>query len=245
MNIKYTINADVGEAIGDDQSLMPLIQACNIACGAHAGSPEEMQKTIQLAQTYQVRIGAHPSYPDREYFGRRSLKLTPKELQKSIENQLIALLRELNSNKLHHIKPHGALYHDSSRDRKVAKTLIAAAKSLCPSVVFITAPGSLFGKIAENKGFEILEETFLDRAYQDDGLLVPRNQQGAILQSTAQLNERFYNLVVHQRIKTISNQWISVKSDTICVHGDHPNASQNLKFVLEKFQESNTSIHDA
>jgi len=120
MNKNFYINADVGEGMGDDSGLMPLIQACNIACGGHAGNSFEMQKTIALAQKYNVRIGAHPSYPDTKNFGRRTLNLSKQELYNSLKAQISSLLDPLKKGNLHHIKPHGALYHDCNSNKDIA-----------------------------------------------------------------------------------------------------------------------------
>jgi len=236
MKKKYNINADMGEAIGDDANLMPLIQACNIACGGHAGSTSEIKKTIALAELHDVLIGAHPSYPDRDHFGRRSITLSNNDLQQSLRNQISLLIDQLEASSLHHIKPHGALYHDCNSDQEIAKTLVAVANDLCPKVLFVTSPESILGEIAIAHGFNIWNEAFLDRAYTDNGQLVPRKQKGSVLETPSQLYERFYNLLHNQRVLTTNNKWIPMKADTICIHGDHPHAVKNLNAVLTQYQ---------
>ena len=236
MGINYNINADVGEGMGDDAGLMPLIQACNIACGGHAGSKNEIQKTIALAIENNVLIGAHPSYPDPKNFGRKSLKLTKEILYKSIEKQLSVLINQLNSDKIHHVKPHGALYHDCNSNEQIAKILLHVIKSLCPNVVIVTAPKSVLEKKALKMGFPVWTEAFLDRSYLDDGRLVPRTEKNALLHQPNQLIKRFQNLIQKHGVFSINNNWIPIHAKTFCIHGDHPDASKNLKEVLKYYK---------
>ena len=242
MGINYNINADVGEGMGDDAGLMPLIQACNIACGGHAGSVNEIKKTIALAIENNVLIGAHPSYPDPKNFGRKSLKLTQEVLYQSIEQQLSVLINQLHSEKIHHVKPHGALYHDCNNNDQIAKVLLHVTKSLCPNVVIITAPESVLEKKALKMGFTVWTEAFIDRAYQDNGRLVPRSEKNALLCQPNQLIKRFQNLTQRHGVFSINKNWIPLHAKTFCVHGDHLNAAKHLKEVLKYCKNSHYKL---
>ena len=240
MNKNFYINADVGEGMGDDSGLMPLIQACNIACGGHAGNSFEMQKTIALAQKYNVRIGAHPSYPDTKNFGRHTLNLSKQELYNSLKAQISSLLDSLKKGNLHHIKPHGALYHDCNSNKDIAEIVLEVAKSLCPDAVIFTSPNSILSEMAQKKGFTVWKEAFIDRAYEDDGRLVSRSHVGAVLSKTERLYRRLENVTEKGGVFSIHNNWIPLKAKTLCVHGDHPGAAQNLKMILDLYQNKYT-----
>ena len=177
MDLNFNINADVGEGKGDDTGLMPLIHACNIACGGHAGNKTQILKTIELAEKYNVSVGAHPSYPDQENFGRRSKKLSKKVLYTTVEQQISLLLEQLATVRLHHVKPHGALYHDCNTNEAVAKSVLEVLKSICPHVIIFTSPNGILEKQALKEGFNVWTEAFIDRAYQDDGQLVSRSKK--------------------------------------------------------------------
>ena len=233
--MNYNINADIGESTGDDVGIIPLIQACNIACGGHAGSKAEIQKTIALAKEHNVLIGAHLSYADSKNFGRYSLKLSKKELYQSIEKQLLLILDQLHFEKLHHIKPHGALYHDCNSNEEITKTVLEVLKSLCPYAVIFSQPKSLLEKQALRNGFIVWSEAFIDRAYEDNGQLVSRSDKDAIIKEPKRLYKRFENLIQKKGVFSINNKWIQLNAKTICIHGDHPNAAKNLNSVIEQY----------
>ncbi|MDA8947645.1 5-oxoprolinase subunit PxpA [Flavobacteriaceae bacterium] len=237
MELNYNINSDVGEGMGDDTALMPLIQACNIACGGHAGSKTEIQKTVELATKNNILIGAHPSYPDRKNFGRHSLNLSKESLSQSIEEQLTILLDQLHLYKLHHVKLHGALYHDCNSNKEIAKTVLNVIKSKCPNAVIFTPPKSVLALQALKMGFIVWAEAFVDRAYQDNGQLVPRTENDAVLREPKQLFKRFENLIQKKGVFSINNNWLSLNAKTFCVHGDHPNAAKYLRAVLEHYKK--------
>jgi len=238
MDVNFNINADVGEGMGDDAGLIPLLQSCNIACGGHAGGKNLIKKTIRLATTHNVNIGAHPSYPDPENFGRLSLHLSKKMLYQTLDQQICLILDQLNSVKLHHVKPHGALYHDCNNDERIAILLLEVLKSLCPHVIIFTPTKSILEKQALKNGFNVWTEAFMDRAYQDDGQLVSRSKKNAILSEPKQLYERFENLLQRNGVFSINDLWIPLRPKTICIHGDHPNAAENLFSVLNSYKKN-------
>ena len=239
MDLNFNINADVGEGKGDDTGLMPLIHACNIACGGHAGNKTQILRTIELAEKYNVSVGAHPSYPDQENFGRRSKKLSKKVLYTTVEQQISLLLEQLATVRLHHVKPHGALYHDCNTNEAVAKSVLEVLKSICPHVIIFTSPNGILEKQALKEGFNVWTEAFIDRAYQDDGQLVSRSKKNAILSEPKELYKQFENLFHKKGVFSINGIWIPLHAKTLCVHGDHPNAAKNLKTVLDLYKKNN------
>ena len=232
----FDINVDVGEGYLIENDLMPLIQSCNIACGGHAGSDIEIMKCISLAKTHQVKIGAHPSYPDKENFGRTSIQIDEKSLAISIENQLIRFIRHLKSLKdLHHIKPHGALYNDCFKDKKIAKIFINVVLKFCPEVILFTLPESELERQAKKKGIKVWREAFLDRGYKENGQLQEREKPGAIISDVNAMYSQLKGLINKNKLQTIKGDWISIKADTICFHGDHPNVLHNIQELLKLY----------
>lgn len=232
----FDINVDVGEGYLIENDLMPLIQSCNIACGGHAGSDIEIIKCISLAKIHQVKIGAHPSYPDKENFGRTSIQIDEKSLAISIENQLISFIRHLKSLKdLHHIKPHGALYNDCFKDKKIAKIFINVVLKFCPEVILFTLPESELERQAKKKGIKVWREAFLDRGYKENGQLQEREKPGAIISDVNAMYSQLKGLINKNKLQTIKGDWISIKADTICFHGDHPNVLYNIQELLKLY----------
>ena len=232
----FDINVDVGEGYLIENDLMPLIQSCNIACGGHAGSDIEIIKCISLAKIHQVKIGAHPSYPDKENFGRTSIQIDEKSLAISIENQLIRFIRHLKSLKdLHHIKPHGALYNDCFKDKKIAKIFINVVLKFCPEVILFTLPESELERQAKKKGIKVWREAFLDRGYKENGQLQEREKPGAIISDVNAMYSQLKGLINKNKLQTIKGDWISIKADTICFHGDHPNVLHNIQELLKLY----------
>lgn len=238
MKNTLNINADVGEGMGNDAFLMPLIQACNIACGGHTGTALEIQKTIALAQKHKVKIGAHPAYPDPVNFGRKSLKMHQKTLYQTLEQQLCLMLTQLAGEQLHHVKPHGALYHDCITNETIAGTLLEVVELLCPDSLLITASNGALAQLAQKKGIEVWNEAFIDRGYQDNGQLLPRTAPHALLDNPEAIYERIKNLVYAKGVYSNGGNWIPLEAKTLCVHGDTPNAASNLKSALDRFWEN-------
>ena len=231
------LNVDMGEGFANESEFMPMIHSCNIACGGHAGSVEEIKRIVDLAQENQVKVGAHPSYPDKENFGRKSIKINRKALEKSIEEQLMLFLDSIGDHSLlHHIKPHGALYNDCAKNPELAEVFLRVMERVCPKAVLFTLPGSVLGAQAKRKGMRIWNEAFLDRAYTDEGHLQSRNVSGAVLGSGAEMYNQLFTILHQGRVKTIDGNWIPMNADTFCLHGDHPRALENLKKVFELHQ---------
>jgi UPF0271 protein len=235
MNID--INCDLGESFGNfkigmDEAIMPYISSVNIACGFHAGDPMVMEKTIQLALKHNVGIGAHPGYPDLQGFGRRNLKMSYQELYTSILYQVSALkgMTEALGGKLNHVKPHGALYNQAAKFEEVANAIIDAVKAVDDKLIIFGLANSLFINSAKNKGLKTANEVFADRAYMDDGSLVSRNKEGAIIHDMEIAKNRSLEMV-NGSVKSINGNQISMKADTICIHGDNPSAVELAKRI--------------
>ena len=216
------INCDLGEGMPCDADIMPYISSCSIACGGHAGDDDSMRKTLALAKQYQVKVGAHPSYPDKENFGRKSLNLSKDTLKESLIaqiNSLKSLLDEFGLS-LHHIKPHGALYNDAARDAELAEHIIEIIKSLFPNAKLYAPFGSELAKAATNHDIEVLYEVFADRNYNDNLSLVSRTEANALIHDVNESYLHIKRMLLDCQVKTIQNNLKPIQADTICVHSD-------------------------
>ena len=241
-NILIDINADVGEGIGNEKELFPFISSCNIACGGHTGDYKTMLSTVKLAKENDVKIGAHPSFEDKENFGRKILKFNREELLNSLTNQVESLQKILKKEnvKLNHIKAHGALYNLSAYDIKSAKTLIDLAKRI-DTKLFVPY-SSLISKIAEKEGVEIYNELFIDRNYNSDFTLVSRDNSNALIRESDKMFQHVKKIIINKTISTINNESISVEFDTLCIHGDSPNAIEMIRDLHFKLKNIGIKI---
>ena len=230
------LNADVGEECGQDAALMRCITSANVACGAHAGSVETMRATVLLAQEHGVAVGAHPSFPDRDHFGRREMQLRSAEITDLVVRQIEALAG-IASNEgicLQHVKPHGALYNVAVRDRRVADAIAQAVVSVDRSLVLLGLPRSELLAAAQAARLRTAGEAFADRAYRADGTLVPRTEPGAVIHNPEEVLARVVSLAARPDV------------ETICLHGDTPGAQElasKIRAALEaaKFEVKNLS----
>lgn len=234
--ISIDINCDVGEGINNEVELMSYISSCNIACNEHAGSVEIIDKVIALAKKHQVKIGAHPSFPDRENFGRSVMNISEEKLQESLENQIILLIKRtaLQNVKLHHIKPHGALYNLITKDKITAQVVINAIKNTIPNVFLYVPFNSVIAEIALQNNIKIKYEAFADRNYNDDLSLVSRSKENALLTNSEEVVSHI-NYMIEGKVKTIQGNFKNIKADTFCVHGDTENAVNVLKAIKHHF----------
>jgi UPF0271 protein len=233
------INCDTGEGVGNEAVIMPLITRCNIACGGHAGDESSILQVINMAKDHQVQIGAHPSYPDKENFGRKVMAISYGELKKAIEHQLI-LFKECASRcsvTVTHIKPHGALYNEASANAATATTFVEAALRVFPNAA-ITAPfHSMLASVASAKGAELLFEAFGDRNYHDDLSLVSRNNPKALIKDPEQVLKHILHILENKSVLTVNNNSVPITANTICIHGDTPNAKEILKFINQRLPD--------
>ena len=235
---QIVFNADVGEGVGNDHQIMPYISWCNIACGAHAGDEDEIVKTIQLALRHDVKIGAHPSYPDRENFGRKSMQMDFEDLVVSITQQiqLVKNYVEELGGELHHVKPHGALYNDAFAKREVGEAILQSIKNIDKRLKIITLEDSVLSYLCKDD-VEVCFEAFADRNYNNDMTLVSRAEKDAILENKLDVFEHVKRMVIDGKIKTKSGKEQTVFFDTICVHGDHQNAVEIIRYLYSSFVE--------
>lgn len=231
------INCDLGEELNNEAQLMPFISACNIACGGHAGNNNIIENTIDLAMIHGVQIGAHPSFPDRENFGRKVLQMDDQELLGSLIEQISVVLEIANKKKteLYHVKAHGALYNLAAKDETTAEIVIEAIKRTAPNTVIFVPPKSIIADLAVKAQFKISFEVFCDRNYNDDYSLVNRNEAHAVFQSPADVLQHVKRL--HKgELLTRNGILLPIQSNTFCVHGDTDNAVAILEMLNSNFK---------
>ncbi len=245
MNVKYIdINCDVGEGIGNDEIILPMISSCNIATGGHAGTAESMRKVIQLAKANTVKIGAHPSYPDKENFGRKSIALSAQELIETVKSQLIEFENILDQENavLHHIKPHGALYNDIAKNKDLAKIFLKAIETYKEQLFLYVPFNSEIEQLAQQEGYNIKHEAFGDRNYNADGSLVSRKLEDAVISEPENVLKHIVSMANHEKIVLTNGQTLAVKADTFCIHGDTPSAYEILRYLAAQLPEFNIMI---
>jgi 5-oxoprolinase (ATP-hydrolysing) subunit A len=219
------LNCDMGElADAPEELLMPLVSSANVACGAHAGDRAMMERTIRLAIQHGVAVGAHPGYPDKENFGRVELAMTMEEIERSVYEQITALegVAESLGCSLRHVKPHGALYNVAARDRSVAMAIAAGVGRWNKAATLLGLAGSIIIEVWRGAGFRVLAEAFADRVYEPDGTLRSRRLPGALITDPAQAAEQAWR-IAH-----------SGSAQTICIHGDTPQAVEIARAVRER-----------
>ncbi|GGO81180.1 UPF0271 protein [Marinobacterium nitratireducens] len=225
------LNCDMGESFGSwtmgfDAEAMPLVDMANIACGFHASDPLTMARTVELARSHSVQVGAHPGYPDLVGFGRRSIACSPEEAACMLQYQVGALqaIAESRDSRVGYVKPHGALYNDMMRDDRLMRALMEAAKGVCgglPLMIQATARNAHYQDMAAAVGVELLFEAFADRAYDRDGLLLPRSQAGAVLHDPDAVLEQVRRLAGDGVLLSVDGKPLPLAPDTLCVHGDN------------------------
>ena len=238
------INCDVGEGVSNEHLLMPYISSCNIACGGHYGDVKTMDNTIAIAIENNVLIGAHPSFPDKENFGRKILKMNPEALQKSIESQLQLFKSRLDlvGAKMNHIKPHGALYNLITVDVATAKIFLKAIDKYAKSVFLYVPYNSVIARLAIEKNIRVVYEVFADRNYNSDLSLVSRNQENALITDAVAVFKHVVHMYQHQEVIAISGEKKPIIADTFCVHGDQEKALSILIYLSEHLKKQGIAI---
>jgi 5-oxoprolinase (ATP-hydrolysing) subunit A len=227
------LNCDMGESfgawrMGADEQVMPNITSANIACGAHAGDPGVMRRTVRLARDARVAIGAHPGFADLQGFGRREVQVEPQEIEDSILAQMgaLAAIARAEGVSLRHVKAHGALYNMAARDRALADAIARAIVAFDPSLIMFGLPGSPMIDAGRQANLRVAAEGFADRAYQPDGSLMPRSRAGAVVHDPEAVVLRAIRMVRDGIVLTPEGREVSLQVDTICVHGDTPGAAE-------------------
>jgi len=243
------LNSDLGEGFGPwrlapDDDLMPLISSANIACGFHAGDPRIMEHTVRQAKELGVGIGAHPGYPDREGFGRRTMSATPDEVRTDVLYQIGAIAAFCRSAgvALQHVKAHGALYNHAVKDAAIAEAIATAVKQFDPHLIFFVLPGSELEAAGEAAGLRLAREAFVDRGYLPDGSLVPRSRRDAVITDHAMAVRRMVRLVREGVIETVDGTELHLKADTICLHSDTPTALEIASAIRAAFDEAGIGV---
>ncbi|MDU8886259.1 5-oxoprolinase subunit PxpA [Yeosuana sp. MJ-SS3] len=236
MHTFLDINVDVGEGLNNEAQFMPFISSCNIACGGHAGDFEIMTKNVKLAKQHHVKIGAHPSFPDKTHFGREIIEISSANLYTTLKKQIRSLLNVLIKEhlQLHHIKPHGALYNLAAKDKRTANIIIEVVKSIAYPIKLYAPYGSVIAKLASEQNIPVTFEAFADRHYNHDLSLVSRTNKNAVIIDTDKAIKHVEQIILG-KVKTINGIEVKIKADTFCVHGDNPNAIQIIKGLKEHF----------
>ncbi len=243
------INCDLGETSladgpGSDEVIMPFISSVNIACGFHAGDPLTIEQTVRSAIRNGVSIGAHPGYPDRENFGRKPMKMSQRELRAMILYQAGAVkaMAEAAGARMRHVKPHGALYNTAATDYDMSMVIVRAVKDLDSSLVLVGQSGSQLIRAARNAGLACASEVFADRAYNDDGTLVARTVEGAVLHDTELMIRRVFRMIKEKEVVTVSGKVIRIEAETVCIHGDNEAAAEFVKELAEALRTEGITL---
>ena len=242
MNID--INCDVGEGIENEYLLMPYISSCNVACGGHFGDANSIDRTIELAVKNNVLIGAHPSFPDKDNFGRKIIQISNEDLNTSIKNQLDVFLQRMRGfhQKMHHIKPHGALYNLIAVDKVAALHFIESIKDYTDGVFLYVPYNSVIAKVAKQNNIAVKYEAFTDRSYNNDLSLVARSHNKALLTDKEEVYNHVYKMIDKGVVKTISGLEKKIIADTFCVHGDNIASLELLNYLHSKFIDNGITV---
>lgn len=234
----------MGEGCGNDAELMKYISSANIACGFHAGDVDTMKQTVDLAIENAVAIGAHPSYRDRENFGRTNMRLPTKEVYEIVTEQIAMLNEVANScgGKLAHVKPHGALYNQAAKDAELAAEIAQAVSAFDNELVLYGLSGSLLIAEAQKCKLKTANEVFADRTYQNDGSLTSRSMPNALIDDSEQSATQVLDLVKYGRVRTVDAIMIKVAVDTVCIHGDGANAVAIAKTIRKNLHDEGIEI---
>lgn len=244
---KIDFNCDMGESfgmykMGFDEEVIKHITSANIACGFHAGDPQWMRHTVMLAEENGVAVGAHPSFPDLNGFGRRNMNATPDEVRNDVTYQIGALQAFTNGKKLQHVKPHGAMYNMAVDDDSLGRAICEAVLEVDPNMVLVALAESRWVKVAEDMGLRVAREIFADRALNADGTLVPRSKPGSVIHDVDELVERSVRMVTEGKAVSIDGHVIEVQADSLCLHGDTPGAVEMARAIRAGLEDAGVEI---
>jgi 5-oxoprolinase (ATP-hydrolysing) subunit A len=247
--MKIDINCDMGESygawkMGDDAAVMPYISSANIACGFHGGDPATIRTTVKLAVEHGVAVGAHPSLPDLQGFGRRAMKISSQDMYDLVVYQAGAVeaFARAAGVRLHHVKCHGALYNMAANDEALSEAMARAVKDLGSGVLLYALSNSGMMRTAQKQGVRVAGEVFADRGYADDGTLAPRGRPGAMIEDANLAAARALEMVEKRYVTSLSGKPIPVSPDTLCVHGDQPGAVSFAKAIRKLFSERGVAV---
>jgi 5-oxoprolinase (ATP-hydrolysing) subunit A len=238
------LNCDMGEGLGNDALIMPWITSANIACGFHAGDDDTMKRTIELALQHNVAIGAHPSFNDKENFGRTEMNVNETALHDLVTTQVHRLMSiaATYGNRLHHVKPHGAMYNMAAKDELMSHIIAKAIKQVDAGLILYGLSNSHLIKEAKKIGLRTASEVFADRTYTDDGHLTPRSEPNALIEEEERSLEQVLKIVTEKKVISATGKIINIDAGTICIHGDGIHAVAFAKKISEMLKQNNIEI---
>ena len=247
MASEIDFNCDMGESfgmykMGFDEEVIKHISSANIACGFHAGDPMWMRKTVDLAEQHGVGVGAHPSYPDLNGFGRRNMNATPEEVRNDVVYQAGALKAFTSNRNLQHVKPHGAMYNQAVDDADLGKSICEAVLEVDSNIILLALAGSTWIDVAKGMGMRVAREVFADRAVNSDGTLVPRSKEGSVIHDINEVVERSLRMVTEGKILSVEGDIVEVEADSICLHVDTPAAVDMAKTLKREFLAAGVEV---
>ena len=247
--LSVDLNCDMGESfgpwkMGNDAELMNYVSSVNIACGFHAGDASTMRQTVEIAIGKGVAIGAHPSYPDLQGFGRRPMSLSPQEVFDIVLYQVSALkgICEALGAKLRHVKPHGALYNQAAKDKTLAKAIAKAVQKIDTDLVLYGLAGGFLISEGKEFGLRTASEVFADRTYQPDGSLTPRSEPNALIDNTENAISQVLQMITSGTVTAATGETVPVQADTICIHGDGEHAVEFAKQIRDTLDEKGIAV---
>lgn len=238
------LNADVGEGCASDAELLTLVSSANIACGFHAGDAQTMLTCVREAVKNGVAVGAHPSFPDRDNFGRTAMTLPPETVYAQILYQVGALstLAQAAGGVLRHVKPHGMLYNQAAKEPALADAIARAVFALNPCLLLVGLAGSELIRAGERYGLATRQEVFADRGYRADGSLVPRSEPGALIADEALALTQTLEMVQRGRVQSVEGTWVTVTAQTVCLHGDGEHALAFARRLRHAFSTQGITV---
>lgn len=246
---KVDLNSDLGESfghyvIGRDEEVLDYISSANVACGYHASDPVVMDRTVKLAKAKGVRVGAHPGFPDLMGFGRRNMDVSPAEVKAYTLYQVGALWAFCKANgvKMQHVKPHGAMYNMAAKDYAMSRAICEAIQEIDPTLIVMGLSGGELVRAAKDMGLPTALEVFADRAYEEDGSLVNRRKEGAMITDEEEAIKRVVRMVKEGKVTAITGKDIEIKADSICVHGDGEKALAFVRRIRKTLEEEGITI---
>ncbi len=247
--LSVDLNCDMGESfgawqMGNDAALMDFVSSVNVACGFHAGDASVIRQTIETAISKNVAVGAHPSFPDLQGFGRREIKMSASEVFDIVLYQIAAVkgICESSGAKLHHVKPHGALYNQAAKDENLAEAIAKAVKAIDEKLILYGLAGSFLISEAEKIGLKTASEVFADRTYQADGNLTPRSQPNALIENTEKASSQVLQMISEKTVTATNGEKISLLAETVCIHGDGAHALDFAKTIHAQLKAQGVKI---
>jgi UPF0271 protein len=244
MSLVVDLNSDLGEGAGHDDELLGLVTSASITCGFHVGDPASILRSIRDARERGVSVGAHPSFADRENFGRKELALAPAEVFAQVAYQLGAFgaLATAAGARMNHVKPHGALYNMAARDRRIADAIVSAMLVVDPYLILFAPPNSELESAGKAEQFHVIREVFADRNYLADGSLVPRSRPDALLNDPQAAAKRVLRILQEGKVRSVQGHQVDLHAETICVHGDTPGAVDFVRLLRSELEANGVDL---